>query len=109
MRTIELTSEQVAKVIDALAEAHDTCDNFNVEVELDDLTVTAEGWVDILGHDEDDAHCGYMNGTGAFVEDYRAAAVTLTGWAYNQVTEDCEEVAIDRNSEKKIEEYLNAA
>ena len=106
MRTIELTQAQVDTIISKLAEVHDSSDNFSVEIDVDDeLTVTAEGFVEIDGYVEDD----YYNGTGAFVETYRNASVTLTGWTYNQATDDDEEVAIGSESEKKVCDYLNAA
>ena len=106
MRTIELTKQQLDVVINSLADAHDTNDNFSVEIEVDDeLTVIAEGFVEIYGYVEDD----YYRGTGGYVEAYRNAGVTLTGWTIDRLTEDDEEVEIGAESVKKVEEYLNAA
>lgn len=109
MRTIELTQAQVDAIIGKLAEVHDTSDSFNIDIDIDELSVTAEGNVEIDGYVEDDAHCGYMNGTGAYVETYRNADVTLTGWVYNPFNEEIEEVEIDSESVKKVSDYLNAA
>ena len=104
MKTIELTQAQRESIINALTEAHDICDKFSVDVEFDELTVTAEGWVDIRGHVEDDYYCGYDNGTGGFVEDYRVASVTLTAYDENGTAYD-----VDKESNIIIDKYLNAA
>lgn len=105
MRTIELTTAQVDKIIERLADVHDVDDNFNIDVELDELSVTAEGFVEIDGYVEDD----YYRGTGGYVETYRNASVTLTGWVYNPFNEEIEEVEIGRDSQRRIENYLKAA
>ena len=109
MRTIELTQAQVDAICNRLAEVHDTSDSFNIDIDIDELSVTAEGNVEIDGYVEDDAHCGYMNGTGAYVETYRNADVTLTGLIYNPFNEEIEEVEIASESVKKVSDYLNAA
>jgi hypothetical protein len=109
MRTIELTQAQVDAICNKLAEVHDTSDSFNIDIDIDELSVTAEGNVEIDGYIEDDAHCGYMKGTGAYVETYRNASVTLTGWVYNPFNEEIEEVEIASESVKKVSDYLNAA
>lgn len=105
MRTIELTQAQVDAICNKLAEVHDTSDSFNIDIDIDELSVTAEGIIEIDGYVEDD----YYNGTGAYVETYRNADVTLTGWVYNPFNEEIEEVEIDSESVKKVSDYLNAA
>lgn len=105
MDYIELTDQQISKVIYNLAEEHDTNGKFVVDIQIDDeLDVTAEGWVEIEGYVEDG-----QNGTGAFVETHRRAHVELTGWAYDHLTEDEVEVEIAPESVKVIDRYLNAA
>lgn len=105
MRTIELTKEQVDAINCKLAEVHDTDGNFNIDIDIDELSITAEGFVEIDGYVEDD----YYNGTGAYVETHRSASVTLSGWCYNPFNEEVEEVEIAKESVKKVEKYLNAA
>ena len=105
MDYIELTDQQISKVIYNLAEEHDTNGKFVVDIHVDDeLDVTAEGWVEIEGYVEDG-----QNGTGAFVETHRRAHVELTGWAHDHLTEDEVEVEIGHESIAKVEKYLNAA
>ena len=104
MKNIELTDEQRAIIMAALAEVHDEDGRFDIDIELDCLTINAQGTIEIDGYVEDDYHCGYMNGTGAWVETYRAASVDLT--AYD---EDGNEYEIDKESNTIIEKYLNAA
>lgn len=104
MKRIELTGEQRAQVMNALAEIHDEDGRFDIDIELDSLTINAQGTIEIDGYVEDDYHCGYMNGTGAWVETYRAASVELT--AYD---EDGNEYMIDNESNTIIEKYLNVA
>ncbi len=104
MKKIELTGEQREKVMNALAEIHDEEGHFDIDIELDTITINAQGWVEIDGYIEDDSVCGYMNGTGAWIETYRAASVDLT--AYD---EDGNEYEIDKESNNIIDKYLNAA
>ena len=104
MKKIELTGEQRAMIMAALAEIHDEEGHFDIDIELDTITINAQGCIEIDGYVEDDYHCGYMNGTGAWVETYRAASVDLT--AYD---EDGNEYEIDKQSNKIIDKYLNAA
>lgn len=104
MKKIELTGEQRAMIMAALAEVHDEDGRFDIDIELDTITINAQGCIEIDGYVEDDYHCGYQNGTGAWVETYRAASVDLT--AYD---EDGNEYEIDKESNTIIEKYLNAA
>lgn len=104
MKKIELTGEQRAQVMNALAEIHGEDGRFDIDIELDSLTINAQGTIEIDGYVEDDYHCGYMNGTGAWVETYRAASVELA--AYD---EDGNEYEIDNESNTIIDKYLNAA
>lgn len=104
MKKIELTGEQCEKVMSALAAVHDEEGHFDIDIELGTITIKAQGWVEIDGYIEDDSVCGYMNGTGAWIETYRAASVELT--AYD---EDGNEYEIDKESNNIIDKYLNAA
>ena len=100
MKKIELTGEQRAMIMAALAEVHDEDGRFDIDIELDTITINAQGCIEIDGYAEDD----YMNGTGAWIETYRAASVDLT--AYD---EDGNEYEIDKESNNIIDKYLNAA
>ena len=100
MKKIELTGEQRAMIMAALAEVHDEDGRFDIDIELDTITINAQGCIEIDGYTEDD----YMNGTGAWIETYRAASVDLT--AYD---DDGNEFVIDNESNDIITQYLNAA
>lgn len=104
MNKIELTGEQRAMIMAALAEVHDEDGRFDIDIELDTITINAQGTIEIDGYVEDDYHCGYMNGTGAWIETYRAASVDLT--AYD---DDGNEFELDNESNDIITQYLNAA
>ena len=104
MKKIELTGDQRAMIMAALAEVHDEDGRFDIDIELDTITINAQGCIEIDGYIEDDYHCGYMNGTGAWIETNRAASVDLT--AYD---EDGNEYEIDNESNNIIDKYLNAA
>ena len=100
MKKIELTGEQRAMIMGALAEVHDEDGRFDIDIELDTITINAQGCIEIDGYAEDD----YMNGTGAWIETNRAASVEMT--AYD---DDGNEYMIDNESNTIIEKYLNAA
>ena len=105
MKQITLTKEQLETIKDRLSAAHDESDTFSVEIEFDGLTIVADGYVEIQGYVEDN----YLNGTGGFVETYRSASVQLTGWAFDHLTEEENEVEIAPESVNVIDKYLNAA
>lgn len=100
MKKIELTGEQRAMIMAALAEVHDEDGRFDIDIELDTITINAQGCIEIDGYAEDD----YMNGTGAWIETNRAASVDLT--AYD---DDGNEFELDNESNDIITQYLNAA
>ncbi len=104
MTRVILSRQMIDKVREALSSAKYEKGDFSVEVELDELTIVAQGWVDIDGYVEDD-----RDGTGAFVETHRAASVELTGWFYNHYVDEEYEVEIAPESVKEIDNYLNAA
>lgn len=107
MKTIELTKEQFDKVIEALDDVQDG--SFDLEIEIDEtLTVFATGWLDTDGYVEDDFHCGYMNGTGAYVETYRSASVELSATLYDEDGNE-KDVAISAEQEKQADRHLNTA
>ncbi len=102
MKRIELTDEQREEIKSALQDVHDNSGNFCIEVELGDYIATVSGWVELDGYTEDDYHCGYMNGTGAWVETYRDASVSI-----KLTDEDGNEYAVDKETENCIYNYLN--
>ena len=71
MKKIELSEEHREAIKSALQDVRDESGNFNIDVELDEYIATVSGWIEIDGYTEDDYHCGYMNGTGAWVETHR--------------------------------------
>lgn len=107
MRTITLTDEQMQEVYKALDDVEDGL--FDLEIEIDEtLTVFATGWLETDGYVEDDNHCGYMNGTGAYVETYRRASVELSATLYDEDGNE-EDVAISAEQEKQADRHLNTA
>lgn len=107
MKTITLTSGQMQKVYDALDNVEDG--SFDLEISIDEtLTVFATGWLETDGYVEDDNHCGYMNGTGAYVETYRSASVELSATLYDEDGNE-EDVAISAEQEKQADRHLNTA
>ena len=100
MKKIELTKEQREQVISELAEIHDEKGRFDIEIELDGITINAKGSIEIDGYCEDD----YYTGTGAGVETFRDVSIELT--AYD---ENGNEYEIDKESNIIIDKYLNAA
>lgn len=106
MRTITLTDGQIAKLKSALTETRDTDGDFDIDVVIDHLlTVNVQGWLETDGYTEDD----YYRGTGAWVETYRTAQVTLTAIVFNIESCDNETCNVDERTEREIEKYLNAA
>ena len=102
-----MTKEQRDKVLSALDDIEDG--NFDIDIEIDEtLTINAKGWLETDGYIEDDYHCGYMNGTGAYVETYRNASLELTAQVYNEETDNVEECSVGE-FENEAEKYLNAA
>ena len=102
MKKVQLTDEQTETIKNELREIHDVGGNFDIDVELDDLTVNVSGWIELDGYTEDDYHCGYMNGTGAWVETHRDASVTI-----KVIDEYGNEHQVDRQTENEIYNYLN--
>lgn len=103
MKKITLSEAQKNEIMSRLADIHDENGRFDIEIELDEITVKAKGEVELDGYIEDDYHCGYMNGTGAWVETYRSATVEITAF------DEDGEVEIDTEIEDEIYKYLNAA
>lgn len=104
MKTIELTQAQREGIINALAEIHDEEGHYDINIELDTITINAQGCIEIDGYIEDDYHCGYENGTGAWIETYRTASVELTAYDESGTAYD-----VDKESNNIIDKYLNAA
>jgi hypothetical protein len=101
MKQITLTKDQLEAIKGKL---NDADGEFYVEIEFeefDGLMVQAEGWRYIYGYVE--------ASTDAYVVTSKEAFVELTGWQMNHVTEEDEEVEINPENVKEIDEYLNAA
>ncbi|MBR4533927.1 MAG: hypothetical protein IKO85_05225 [Bacteroidaceae bacterium] len=110
MNTYTLTDTQREKLLSELASIKNERGAFDFSAEIDDvLTIEGKGYIEIDGYVEDDERCGYMNGTGGWVETWRNATIELEAWVYDPEKEDSEKCYIDRESEKEAEEYLNAA
>lgn len=109
METIELTEEQQNTLIDALADVYYEDGYFDVEIEIDEtLTIEARGSIDTDGYVEDDAHCGYMNGTGGYVETYRRAWIELTAVVCNESDGSRTRLDVDEDTVQAAEDYLNS-
>lgn len=99
------------EVYDALADVEDGNFELEVEIELENdvmLIIAATGWLETDGYIEDDYHCGYQNGTGAYVETYRNASIELTATMYDEDGEEIECV-LGRQHEIDADRYLNAS
>lgn len=109
MKKITLTEAQIAQIKESLEQYHDCTDKFDFEIDFtdDNLAVQVKGWIEVESYCEDDYHCGYGKGTGAWVESYRNADVELTGEQYDD--NGSTKVSIADESIKEIYEYLNAA
>ena len=108
MATLKLTVVQMSNLLDELDKLSDG--SFDIEIEVDShTTVYAVGWLETDGYVEDDAHCGYMNGTGAWVETYRAASISLSATVFDDDGDVVGEYDIDRDQEKQVERHMNAA
>ena len=99
MKKLTLSEAQKREIMSRLAEVHDEDGGFDIEIELDGITINAKGSIELDGYKEDD----YFNGTGAWVETYRSASVELTAF------DEDGEVEIDIEIENEIYKYLNAA
>ena len=99
MKKLTLSEAQKREIMSRLAEVHDEDGGFDIEIELDGITINAKGSIELDGYKEYD----YFNGTGAWVETYRSASVELTAF------DEDGEVEIDIEIENEIYKYLNAA
>lgn len=107
METITLTAQQINVLTDELDDIRNENGSFDIDIEIDDsLTINAAGYVETDGYIEDDYHCGYMNGTGAYVETYRSASVELKATVYDG-DDNATEYNVDAGSVRAVEEYLN--
>lgn len=102
---LELLKE---KIIDYCVDAaHDGQDNIDTCIALDETqenspSASVEGHIYVDGYVEDDFHCGYMNGTGAFVVTSVSASLNISVYDEND-----EEVDIDESElESAIESCL---
>lgn len=103
MKKLTLSEAQIREILSQLAGVHDEDGSFDIDIELDGITINAKGSIELDGYIEDDYHCGYMNGTGAWVETYRSASVEVRAF------DEDGEVEIDIEIENEIYKYLNAA
>jgi len=110
MKKITLNESQMHMLLNGLAEIVCEDGKFDINIVIDEeLNINAIVTIETDGYVEDDYHCGYENGTGAWVETYRNASVELIGWAYDDIREEDVEVEIDSTNVKEVERYLNAA
>lgn len=107
MKTITLTKAQRALLKDRLTEVRDGENGeFDLDIVIDYLlTVNVQGWVETDGYVEDD----YFNGTGGYVETYRAASVHLTAIVFDLDAGENETCNVDETTINEIDNYLNAA
>ena len=63
--------------------------NGSIEFEKDGETLCIEYEAEEEGYVEDDSHCGYMNGTGAYVVTSRCLSISSAD-TYNEEGEDTE-------------------
>lgn len=96
------------RIIDYCVDAaHDGQDNIDTCIVLDETqdnspSASVEGHIYVDGYVEDDFHCGYMNGTGAFV--VTSVSVSLN---ISVIDENDEEVDVDEYEiESAIESCL---
>lgn len=100
---LELLKE---KIIDYVVDCgHNGDEHIDTCIDLDETqentpSASVEGYLRVDGYVEDDFHCGYMNGTGAFV--VTSVSVSLNISVYD---ENDEEVDID---EYEIESAVEA-
>lgn len=101
MKRVELSEEQREAIKSELQNIRDESGNFNIDVDLDEYVATVSGWIEIDGYVEDDFHCGYMNGTGAWIETHREVSVSI-----KLTDEDGNEYAADLDAENEVYNYL---
>lgn len=104
MKTANLTQEQQKQLIDYVAEICDTYEDDVLETIVDisdDFYFIVTGQIDVTGHREDDRHCGYMNGTGAWVEDYRHGSLSIT--TYDNKGNEC---ALEKELKTKLDHKM---
>lgn len=90
MKTVNLTQEQQKQLIGYVTEICETYEDDVLETIVDvcdDFYFIVTGQITVTGHREDDRHCGYMNGTGAWVEDSRHGNLTIV--AYDNWGKEC--------------------
>ena len=110
MKKITLTEAQKALLMKEIATLGSEDGSFDRDIEIDDLlTVNCQGSVETEGYIEDDYHCGYMNGTGAWIETDRTASVELTAILFNPDENENEVVLLDEAIGREANEILNEA
>lgn len=76
MKPVTLTREQRAALLERLEGVRLEDGVFDITVDLEDVTLTATGEVELEGYREDD----YYSGTGAWMETGRRADVEVLAW-----------------------------
>lgn len=79
--------------------------NGTIEFEKDGETLIIDYSAEEEGYVEDDFHCGYMNGTGAYVVTYRSLSIHSA----DSFDEDGEDTENDFNEDLLEKEYKAAA
>ena len=99
MKKLTLSEAQKREIMSRLAEVHGENGDFDLDIELDSITINVKGSIELDGYEEN----SYFNGTGAWVETYRSASVDVKAF------DEDGEVEIDIEIENEIYKYLNAA
>lgn len=82
MKTVELNDSQLKEVCKALDTVEDG--EIEIELEVDNLLLVITGFLYTEGYVEDDFRCGYMNGTGAYIETEREAELDMAVKFYDE-------------------------
>lgn len=96
---MKLTKSDYQSILDQIEVGTGT-----IEFEKDGETLIIEYQAEEEGYVEDDFHCGYMNGTGAYIVTSRSLCVTSAD-SFDEEGEDTE----NDFSEDLLEEYYKQA
>lgn len=100
MKTITLTPAQRKQLNDAIYD-NATEGNFDFVIEIDDMEIYAECYLETDGYYDND----YFTGTGDWIETSRYSWVYLTAY----VGDNHEECAVDAESKREAERTLQDA
>lgn len=104
MKTAILTQEQKKNLVDYVAQICNTYEDDVLETIVDisdDFYFVVTGQITVTGHREDDRRCGYMNGTGAWVEDSRHGSLDIV--TYDNKGNEC---ALEKELKTKLDHQM---